>query len=51
VVDEGKGAPTGPLETRALEVGLVHKIIKGQFEVPESFGTEAFEVWRKVMAA
>jgi putative transposase len=29
----------------------VHKIIKGQFEVPEAFGTEPFGVWHKGVAA
>jgi len=32
-------------------IELVQKIIKGQFEVPESFGTDPFGVWRKVVAA
>jgi hypothetical protein len=26
-------------------VELVHKIIKGQFGLPDSFGTEPFQVW------
>ena len=32
-------------------IELVQKIIKGQFEVPESFGTDPFSVWRNVVAA
>jgi transposase-like protein len=32
-------------------VELVHKIIKGQFGLPESFGTEPFHVWYNVLAA
>ena len=32
-------------------VELVHKIIKGQFGLPESFGTEPFQVWDNVLAA
>ena len=32
-------------------IELVHKIIKGQFEVPEAFGTDPFGVWHKVVAA
>jgi len=29
----------------------VHKIIKGQFGLPESFGTDPFHVWFNVLAA
>jgi len=29
---------------------LVHKIIKGQFGLPESFGTDPFHVWYNVLA-
>jgi transposase-like protein len=32
-------------------VELVHKIIKGQFGLPESFGTDPFHVWYTVLAA
>jgi len=32
-------------------VELVHKIIKGQFGLPESFGTDPFHVWYNVLAA
>ena len=32
-------------------VELVHKIIKGQFGLPDSFGTEPFQVWYNVLAA
>jgi hypothetical protein len=32
-------------------VELVHKIIKGQFGLPESFGTDPFQVWYNVLAA
>jgi hypothetical protein len=32
-------------------IELVQKIFKGQFEVPASFGTDPFSVWRKVVAA
>jgi transposase-like protein len=32
-------------------VELVQKIVKGQFEVPESFGTDPFDVWRNVLAS
>ncbi len=32
-------------------VELVHKIIKGQFGLPESFGTNPFQVWYNVLAA
>jgi hypothetical protein len=32
-------------------VELVHKIIKGQFGLAESFGTEPFYVWYNVRAA
>jgi hypothetical protein len=31
-------------------VELVHKIIKGQFGLPESFGTDPFHVWYNVLA-
>ena len=32
-------------------VELVQKIIKGQFGLPESFGTDPFQVWYNVLAA
>ena len=32
-------------------VELVQKIIKGQFGLPESFGTDPFQVWHNVLAA
>jgi transposase-like protein len=32
-------------------VELVHKIIKGQFGLPESLGTDPFHVWYNVLAA
>ena len=32
-------------------VELVQKIIKGQFEVPEAFGTDPFGVWHNVLAS
>jgi len=32
-------------------VELVHKIIKGQFALPESFGTDLLHVWYNVLAA
>jgi hypothetical protein len=32
-------------------VELVHKIIKGQFGLPESFSTDPFQVWYNVLAA
>jgi len=32
-------------------VELVHKIIKGQFGLPDGFGTEPFQVWYNVLAA
>jgi DDE domain len=32
-------------------VELVQKIIKGQFDVPESFGNDPFAVWYNVLAA
>jgi transposase-like protein len=32
-------------------VELVHKIIKGQFGLPDRFGTEPFQVWYNVLAA
>jgi transposase-like protein len=32
-------------------VELVQKIIKGQFEVPASFGTDPFGVWHNVLAS
>jgi transposase-like protein len=32
-------------------VELIRKIIKGQFGLPESFGTDAFRVWHNVLAA
>jgi hypothetical protein len=32
-------------------VELVQKIIKGQFDVPESFGNDPFAVWSNVLAA
>jgi hypothetical protein len=32
-------------------VELAHKIIKGQFGLPESFGTDPFHVWYNVLAA
>jgi len=32
-------------------VELVHKIIKGQFGLPESFATDPFHVWYNVLAA
>jgi hypothetical protein len=32
-------------------VELVHKIIKGQFGLPESFGTDPLYVWYNVLAA
>jgi hypothetical protein len=32
-------------------VELVHKIIKGQFGLPDSFGTEPFQVWYNVLVA
>jgi hypothetical protein len=28
-------------------VELVQKILKGQFEVPENFGSDLFGVWRR----
>jgi transposase-like protein len=31
-------------------VELVHKIIKGQFGLPESFGTDPLNVWYNVLA-
>jgi hypothetical protein len=35
----------------ASGVELVHKIIKCQFGLPESFGTDPFHVWYNVLAA
>jgi transposase-like protein len=32
-------------------VELAQKIIKGQFGLPESFGTDPFQVWYNVLAA
>jgi transposase-like protein len=32
-------------------IEVVHKIIKGQFGLPESFGTDPFHVWYNVLAA
>ena len=32
-------------------VELVHKIIKGQFGLPDSFGTDPLNVWYDVLAA
>jgi hypothetical protein len=32
-------------------VELIHKIIKGQFGLPESFGTDPLQVWYNVLAA
>ena len=31
-------------------VELAHKIIKGQFDLPNSFSTEPFQVWYNVLA-
>jgi hypothetical protein len=40
------------LMTRVLSgVELVQKIIKGQFGLPKSFGTDPFRVWYNVLAA
>ena len=30
---------------------LFQKVVKGQFEVPKSFGTDPFGVWHNVLAA
>ena len=32
-------------------VELVQKIVKGQFDVPASFGTDAFCIWYNMLAA
>ena len=32
-------------------VELVQKIVKGQFDVPVSFGTEPFCIWYNMLAA
>ena len=32
-------------------VELVQKIIKGQFGLPESFGTDSFQVWYNMLAS
>jgi hypothetical protein len=43
------GSPTTLSSPAGVE--LVHKIIKGQFGLPESFGTDPFHVWYNVLAA
>jgi hypothetical protein len=32
-------------------VELAQKIIKGQFGIPQSFGTDPFQVWYNMLAA
>jgi hypothetical protein len=47
LVSSASSTPGGSL----AGVELVHKIIKGQFDLPESFGTDPFHVWFNVLAA
>jgi len=50
--DSGAWFPIAPPVTRVVAgVELVQKIIKGQFDVPESFGNDPFAVWYNVLAA
>jgi hypothetical protein len=37
--------------TSVAGVELVQKIVKGQFDVPASFGTDPFCIWYNMLAA